>query len=154
MDVDANRKERDTTSPNQHEPSRKRSRRCQRAAINIHSCYRFLGRVRFGKLIRHKGENGQRKNCIGHQPGQADEEQRNALVDVCLRGETVWITSRVGIVRILVHLHIVDRHDRQGRQVFEIDDSEVEQNAQIDDHVLQIRRTPNQRRAGSDSGFT
>ena len=33
---------------------------------------------------------------------QADEERRNPLVDVHLRGETVWITPRIDIVRIPV----------------------------------------------------
>ena len=71
-----------------------------------------------GNLIRHEGE---------------DEGQRNPPVDVRLRGKIVWIASRVDIVRILVHLHVVDIHDRRERQVFEIDGSEVGRNSQIDD---------------------
>ena len=72
-------------------------------------------------LIRHEG---------------ADEEQQNPLVDVRLRGEVVWIASRVDIVRILVHPHIVDRHDRRERQVSEIDSFEAGRNSQVDDHIL------------------
>lgn len=69
--------------------------------------------------------------------------QWNVLVDVRLGGEIVWITSGVGALWSLIHLRVVDRDNRRKGQVFGIDGSGVKRNSQVDDHILEIRETPN-----------
>ena len=54
--------------------------------------------------------------------------QRNPLVDVRLRGETVRITPGVDILWSLIHPHVVNRHDRWEGQVLKIDGPEVGRN--------------------------
>jgi len=47
------------------------------------------------------------------------------LVNVGLRRESIWFASDIDIIWVLVHPHIVNRHDRREGQVLEIDESEI-----------------------------
>jgi hypothetical protein len=66
--------------------------------------------------------------------------QKNPLVNVRLRRESIWFASNIDIIWVLVHPHVVDGHDRREGQVFEIDKPEVGRYPQIENDVLGIRK--------------
>lgn len=68
-----------------------------------------------------------------------ESEQRNILGDIILRREPVWFAPDVDIVRVLVYPHVVNGHGRRECQVFEINESEIGRDSQVEDHVLRIK---------------
>ena len=79
--------------------------------------------------VQKRGQDTGIKKGVGREISDTGQTQVdgwwNSLVDVCLRGEIVWITFGVDVLRCLVHPHVVDGHDRREGQVFKIDRSEV-----------------------------
>lgn len=66
------------------------------------------------------------------------KEGKGVLIDIRLCRESVRFASNVDVVRVLVHPHVVNGHDRREGQVFEINKTEVGRDPQVENHVLKI----------------
>ena len=75
-------------------------------------------------------------------PNIGESEHEDLLGDIILRREAVWFAPDVDVVRVLVYPHVIDGHGRGEGQVFEIDETEIRRDSQVENHVLRI---PNRR---------
>ena len=89
-------------------------------------------------MRRKQQEEGEKSKEIDRQLPDRKNKGRNPLVNVRLRRESVWFASDIDIIRVLVHSHVVNRHDGREGQMFEIDKSEIGRDSQVENHVLGV----------------
>lgn len=70
---------------------------------------------------------------------------QNSPVDICLGREIFGITAKIDVVRVLVDSNVVDLHCRGELQVLNIDETEISGHAQVDDEILEVKVSGQQR---------